>query len=115
MEISVKVVVFEHPEPQTFGNYCGYCAANGYFCSGANVGDISDRVKDVISLELQQREKYPVHLLKFGWEITKNSIKVPIFTDEELVQRAESSYVLKIDNPIIVEINVELPKAQALF
>lgn len=115
MELKIKVVVFKHPEPQTWGSYCGYCPANSYFCSGADVTDISNRIKSIILLELQQREKYPTHLLKFGWIVSENSIIPPNFTDEELVQRAESSYVLKIDNPIIVEIYVKVPQPQTLF
>lgn len=41
--------------------------------------------------------------------------KSPIFTDKELVQLTESSYVLKINNPIIVELDVKIPQPQELF
>ena len=115
MELKIKVVVFEHPEPQTWCNYCGYSPANGYFCSGIDVTDVSNRIRSIIEFELQQRESFPNHLLKFGWKVSDKSIIPPIFADEELVQRAENSYGLKIDNPIIVELNVEIPQPQALF
>lgn len=115
MEVKIKVVVFEHPEPQTFGKFCGYCPANGYFCSGADVTDISNRIRDVIVLELQQRKSFPNHLLKFGWQVSENLIIPPIFANEELVHLAESSYSLKISNPIIVELNVKVPPAQKTF
>lgn len=98
------------PNPKLGGNYCGYCPANGYFCSGVDVTDVSNRIRNIIELELQQREIFPNHLLKFGWQVSEKSIIPPIFADEELIQRAESSYVLKIDNPIIVELNVEIPQ-----
>ncbi len=115
MNLKIKALIFEHPESQTFGKFCGYCPANGYFCSGIDVTDISSRIENVIIFELQQREQCPYHLIKFGWKISVNSIIPPIFADEELIQRTENSYALKIDNPIIVELNVEVPKPKALF
>ncbi|HJF98411.1 MAG TPA: hypothetical protein K8V61_03855 [Bacteroides clarus] len=115
MRVKVKIVVFEHPAPQTFGKFCGYCPATKYFCSGTDVTDISNRITDILMIVLQQRKKFPNYLKKRGWKITENSIESPIFTDKELVQLTESSYVLKINNPIIVELDVKIPQPQELF
>ena len=39
----------------------------------------------------------------------------PIFADMELVRLAEEIHSTEIRNPVIVELNVELPKAQKTF
>lgn len=75
MRVKVKIVVFEHPAPQTFGKFCGYCPATKYFCSGTDVTDISNRITDILMIVLQQRKKFPNYLKKRGWKITENSIE----------------------------------------
>lgn len=50
------------------------------------------------------------NLLNCGWTITENSVKPPIFTDEEVVKLTEKSYGMTIPEPLIVELNVEVPK-----
>lgn len=60
MEVKIKIVVFKHPEPQTWGQYCGYCSSNGYFCSGKDASDISNKILGVLTFELQQRKNFLV-------------------------------------------------------
>ena len=115
MEVKIKIVVFKHPEPQTWGQYCGYCSSNGYFCSGKDASDISNKILGVLTFELQQRKKFPGHLQKRGWKICGNSMIPPNFADEELIRHAEESYVLKIKEPLIIELNVKIPRPKALL
>ncbi|MFV0364348.1 MAG: hypothetical protein ACK5LL_14865, partial [Suipraeoptans sp.] len=72
-------------------------------------------ITDVLLLELQHRNKYPIHLEKFGWSVTKDSIIPPNFTNEDLVKLTEESYGIKIVEPIIIELNVEVPEEKILF
>ena len=106
-----KVIVFEHPQHNVWGNFCGYCPANCYYCSGNNTfGETLKRIRDRIKFDLEQRFMVPTHLEKFGWSITENSVKPPIFTDEEVIQLAERSYEITINKYKILEVHVRIPK-----
>ena len=113
MELKIKAVVFEHPEPQTWGNYCGYCPATLYFCSGANTDEVSERIKRAIKIECNVH--LPERYIKLGWKLLENSIIPPNFADEELIKLTEESYCIKIDNPIIVELNVKISSIEDLL
>lgn len=112
MRVKVKLVVFEHPKPETWRTYASYCPALKDYCGRGNT------VKEVIDMEtklflhyLKCRLKYN-SLEKCGWEVSENSAIPPIFTDEEAVKLTEEVFESKIEEPIIVELNVELPTAE---
>lgn len=113
--VKIRAIVFEHPEPQIFGKFCGYCpATNNFEGRGNSIKDVLTIIRKHLYLDLCHRFKYK-NLQNLGWEITNNSIKVPTFTDEEAVRLAEQSYEIKISNPIIIEIDVEVPPPTELY
>jgi len=115
MNVTVKVVVFKHPEPTRWGIYCSYCPELEYFFGrGDSVEKVIDNVKENLIEELKNRNAYR-NLKIMNWEISENSIIPPKFTDEEAINLAEESYELHIEHPQIIEINVEVPPAQKLW
>ena len=48
----------------------------------------------------------------YGWEVSENSAKPPIFTDEYLVSETERIFEVTIKEPIIITVDVELPRAE---
>ena len=113
--VKIKVVVFEHPQPEVWGKYCGYCPETQNFQSRGNtIDEVLEVVKHHLYLDLCHRFKY-TNLQNLGWEITENSIKVPIFADEEAVRLTERSYELKLDKFQILEIYVEVPPAKEFY
>lgn len=114
-KVSVKLVVFKHPEPARWDTYCSYCPELQYFFGrGETVNEVVEQVRQTLFEELQNRNAYK-NLQNLGWEITDTSIKVPIFTNEEAVSLTEQSYGIKISNPIIIEIDVKIPPARKLW
>lgn len=108
-----KIIVFEHPEPDVWGVFCGFCPANHYYCSGNNTFDKTlKRIKRRIRFDLEQRFMFPSHLEKYGWEITENSVKPPIFTDEDTLRLAEKSYEITIDKYKILKVHVKIPEGK---
>lgn len=115
MRVKVKLVVFRHPEPAKWGTYCSYCPELQYFFGrGETEKAVVDSVKTYLLQELYHRERY-ANLKICGWEITKDSIKVPTFTEEEAVRLTEESYELKINEYKILEIDVEVPEPRNLW
>lgn len=113
--VSVKLVVFKHPEPTRWDTYCSYCPELQYFFGrGETVNDVVEQVRQTLLEELQNRNAYK-NLHNLGWNITDTSIKVPIFTDEEAVSLTEQSYEITISNYQIVKIDVEIPPARKLW
>lgn len=40
--VKIRAIVFEHPEPQIFGKFCGYCpATNNFEGRGNSIKDCS--------------------------------------------------------------------------
>jgi hypothetical protein len=107
MQVSVKLVVFKHPEWEPC---CSYFPELEYFFGrGDSVEKCVECIKNNLLWELQNRFK--LRKLKIrGWEVSKNSIIVPKFTDEEAVTLTEESYEIKIPEFQIVVINVEVPE-----
>ena len=42
--VKIRAIVFEHPEPQIFGKFCGYCPATNNFEGRGN------SIKDVLTI-----------------------------------------------------------------
>ena len=108
-KVSVKLVVFKATEEDL---YFSYCATTHDFASkGKTVEETVSSAKSWLLRLLENRLSYK-NLQNYGWEVSENSAKPPIFADEELVRLTERIHSVKISNPIIVTIDVELPKAQ---
>ncbi len=112
MRVKVKLVVFKHPEPETWHIYASYCPALKDYCgNGSTIKEVVDKETKILVDDLKGRLKYN-SLKKCGWEISENSAIPPIFTDEEAVKLTEEIFECKIEEPIIIELNVELPTAE---
>ena len=113
--VSVKLVVFKHPEPARWDTYCSYCPELQYFFGrGETVNEVVEQVHQTLLEELQNRNAYK-NLHNLGWNITDTSIKVPIFTDEEAVRLTEQSYSTKIVEPQIIVVDVEVPNIRGFY
>lgn len=110
--VSVKLVVFKHPEPARWDTYASYCPATSNFCScGQSVSEVVEIFKKSLIRDLQNRLAYK-NMKIWGWEVSENSAKPPIFTDEYIVHRAEQIFEVTIKEPIIINVDVELPRAK---
>lgn len=107
--VVTKLVVFKSTKENLFFSYCA--ATHDFVSKGKTVEETTESAKTWLLRLLENRLAYK-NLQNYGWEITENSAKPPIFADEELVRLTEKIHSVKMDNPIIVEIDVELPKAQ---
>lgn len=110
MRVQVKIVAFATDKNEWGNAYCSYCPATRYFFGRGDT--IEEVVADVQGhlLNLLCHRFIHKNLLNCGWTITENSVKPPIFTDEEVVKLTEKSYGMTIPEPLIVELNVEVPK-----
>ena len=87
--VSVKLVVFKHPEPARWDTYASYCHATRNFCAyGKSASEVVDKFKSMLIRDLQNRLAY-VNMKNYGWEVSENSAKPPIFTYEYLVSDTE--------------------------
>ena len=112
-KISVKIVVFEHPEPQKWGKYCGYCAeTNDFQGRGKTIEEVVSMIRKHLLFDLRHRFQYDT-LQNLGWEITNDSIKAPSFTPEEAVKLTEVSYEVKLKYYQIIEVHVRIPKQKS--
>lgn len=110
--VSVKLVVFRHPEPARWDTYASYCPATHNFCArGKSLAQVLAFFKEMLYRELQNR-MYFDNLKNYGWEVSENSAKPPTFADEYLVSETERMFEVTIKDPIIITINVELPKSE---
>lgn len=111
-KISVKFVVFKHPEPTKWDVYASYCPATHNFCaSGNSIPDVIEVFKKMLYRELQNRLAY-VNMTNYGWKVGEDYAKPPIFADEYLVSETERVFEVEIKEPIIITVDVELPKAE---
>ena len=108
-KVSVKLVVFKSENEDLFLSYCA--ATRDFASKGKTVEEPIASAKAWLLRLLENRLAYK-NLQNYGWEVSENSAKPPIFADEELVRLTEKMHSTKIGNPIIVTIDVELPKAQ---
>lgn len=112
MRVKIKLVVFKHPKPETWHTYASYCPALKDYCgNGATVKEVIEMETKLFIHYLKGRLKYN-SLIKCGWKVSENSAIPPIFTDEESVKLAEEVFECKIKEPVIVELDVELPPAE---
>lgn len=110
--VSVKLVVFKHPEPARWDTYASYCPATKDFCAcGNSVTEVVEKFKKILFVDLQNRIAYK-NMKNWGWEVSENSAKPPIFADEYLVSETERMFEVTIKEPIIITIDVELPRAE---
>lgn len=105
--VSVKLVMFKQKTIHEEGEYCGYCPALGAFHVMTSFEKLLAYMQDCLERDLAGRIHYK-HLKIRGWKVSENSAKPPTFADEELIQRTEELFELKIKEPIIVELHAEL-------
>ncbi len=108
-KVSVKLVAFKSENEDLFLSYCA--ATRDFASKGKTIEETVASAKAWLLRLLENRLAYK-NLQSYGWEVSENSAKPPIFADEELVRLTEKIHSTKIENPIIVTIDVELPKAQ---
>ena len=109
MEIKVKLVVFEHPDPAEWDRYCSYCPELiDFFGRGDTIQHCINWVQRHLEEELKKRDKYKNLKLR-NWTYDNNSANPPIFTDEEAVKLTEESYELKLSEYQIFELHAEVP------
>ncbi len=112
MQVKVKLVVFEHPNPTEWDVYASYCPATRDYCArGKTVQQVIDYVTRNLCAELENRCHF-INLTRMGWKISETSAIPPIFADEEVVAETERLFEIKIENPIIIELDVELPPSR---
>lgn len=59
MRVSVKLVVFRHPEPARWDTYASYCPATNNFCAfGSSVSEVVEKFKKILLRDLQNRLAY---------------------------------------------------------
>lgn len=111
-KVSVKLVVFRHPEPARWDTYASYCPATHNFCAhGKSVNEVVENFKKMFIEELKNRLAF-VNYTNYGWQVSENSAKPPIFANEYLVSETERMFEVTIKDPIIITVDVELPKAE---
>ncbi len=109
-KVSVKLVVFKHPEPARWDVYASYCPATHNFCaSGKSISEVVEKFRLMLIRDLKNRLAY-VNMKNWGWEVSENSAKPPIFADEYLVSETERMFEVTIKEPIIITVDVELPR-----
>lgn len=108
-KVSVKLVAFKSEKENLFLSYCA--ATHDFASKGKTVEETVSSAKSWLLRLLENRLAYK-NLQNYGWEVSENSAKPPIFVDEKLVRLTEKIHSVKISNPVIVTIDVELPKAQ---
>lgn len=111
-KVSVKLVVFRHPEPARWDTYASYCPSTHNFCArGKSIAEVVSSFKEMLIIELQNRLSYK-NYRDYGWKVSENSAKPPTFADEYLVSETERMFDVTIKEPIIITVDVELPKAE---
>ena len=111
-KVSVKLVVFRHPNPEKWDVYASYCPAARNYCSrGKTIPEVEDMFRTMLIRELENRMFFD-NFKFYGWEVSENSAKPPIFADEYLVSETERIFEVTIKDPIIITVDVELPKSR---
>ena len=112
MRVSVKLVVFRHPEPARWDTYASYCPATNNFCAfGNSISEVVEKFKKILLRDLQNRRAYQ-NMKNWGWKVSENSAIPPIFTDEYMLQETERIFGVTIIEPLIISVDVELPRAE---
>lgn len=111
-KVSVKLVVFKHPGPARWDTYASYCPATHNFCaSGKTVAEVLSSFEKMLIRDLENRMFF-VNMKNWGWKVNENSAKPPIFADEYLISETERMFEVTIKDPIIITVDVELPKSR---
>lgn len=105
----MKLVVFKSEKKDSFFSYCA--ATHDFVSKGKTVEETVSSAKSWLLRLLENRLAYK-NLQNWGWEVSEDSAKPPIFAEAELVHLTEKMHSTKISNPIIVTIDVEIPKAR---
>lgn len=109
-KVSVKLVIFKEGD-----KYCGYCPELSWYVNNrTSENEVVNVTKEHLYNELCHRVRYD-NLKLYGWEVSENSAKPPIFADEEAVSLTEQLYEAKIVEPKIIVLNVGLPDAKNLW
>lgn len=110
--VSVKLVVFKHPEPARWDDYASYCPATHNCCArGKSVAEVITYFEKMLIRELENRMFFD-NFKNWGWEVSENSAKPPIFAEEYLISETERIFEVKIKDPLIITVDVELPKSR---
>lgn len=110
--VSVKLVVFRHPNPARWDTYASYCPATHNLCArGKTVAEVIAYFEKMLIRELENRMFF-VNFKNWGWVVSDNSAKPPIFADEYLISETERIFEVTIKDPLIITVNVELPKSR---
>ena len=73
----------------------------------------SEGIPSSIDIEFLELNDNPyVNMKNYGCEVSANSAKPPIFADEYLVSETERIFEVTIKEPIIITVDVELPRAE---
>lgn len=111
-KVSVKLVVFLHPEPARWDTYASYCPATHNICArGKTVVEVVAYFEKMLIRELENRMFF-VNFKKWGWKVSENSAKPPIFADDYLISETERMFEVTIKDPLIITVDVELPKSR---
>ena len=112
MEVTVKIVVFKHSNPEKWDIYASYCpATRNYCCKGKTVEEVVGKFEKMLLEDLRNRLAYR-NMKIWGWKVDENSAIPPIFADEELVTQTNWIFETTIVEPQIIEVNVELPRPE---
>ncbi len=110
--VSVKLVVFKHPDAARWDTYASYCPATHNFCArGKSVAEVIAYFEKMLIRELENRMFFD-NFINWGWEVSENSAKPPIFADEYLISETERMFEVTIKEPILITVDVELPKSR---
>ncbi len=110
-KVTVQLVMFKQKTIHEEGEYCGYCPALGAFHVMASFEKLLAYMQGYFERNPAEPIHYK-HLKIRGWEVGENFAKPPIFAIEDLVKRTEELFEVKIKEPIIVELYVELPSTR---
>ena len=112
MRVEVTLVAFRYPEPTKWGAYASYCSETHCFCAfGKNVPEVVEEFKKILFCDLQNRLAYE-NMKIWGWKGSENSAIPPVFANEYAIQETERVFEVTIKEPIIIKVDVELPRAE---
>ena len=106
-KVSVKLVMFKQKTMHGGGGVLWLLSGIGAFHVMTSFEKLLAYMQDRLERDLAGRIHYR-NLKNRGWEVSENLAKPPIFADEELIQRTEKIFAVKIKEPIIVELYAEL-------
>ena len=84
----------------------GICSA-----FGKSVSEVVKKFEKILLRDLQNRLTYK-NMKNWGWKVSENSAFPPIFTDEYMLQETERIFEVTIIEPLIISVDVELPRAE---